>query len=146
MQFTCRRASLPHRWSDTIIFTERKRAIVVAVHGGTSTRTAPGDRRSGVRAVVNQIPGAQHGVGHGKGVQRERVCMKIGDEQHAHANRRKLRRRGELFFRPPAGYEGGMASEKDPRPAGVDGAADNPALEDDGTEDLTEGGRDIVDD
>jgi hypothetical protein len=39
-----------------------------------------------------------------------------------------------------------MASEKDPRAAGGDGAVDDPALEDDGTEDLTEGGRDIVED
>jgi hypothetical protein len=40
-----------------------------------------------------------------------------------------------------------MSSEKDPVPTPADDAAANDdALEDDGTEDLTEGGRDIVDD
>jgi len=36
-----------------------------------------------------------------------------------------------------------MSSEKDPATSATD---DDAALEDDGTEDLTEGGRDIVDD
>jgi hypothetical protein len=39
-----------------------------------------------------------------------------------------------------------MSSEKDPvtSPNDDDDAADDAALEDDGTEDLTEGGRDII--
>ena len=39
-----------------------------------------------------------------------------------------------------------MSSEKAPVTKDDDVAADDAALEDDGTEDLTEGGRDIVDD
>jgi hypothetical protein len=46
-----------------------------------------------------------------------------------------------------SGYEGAMLSENVPvTSADEDEAADDAALEDDGTEDLTEDGRDIVDD
>jgi hypothetical protein len=53
-----------------------------------------------------------------------------------------------LFLRRPAGYEGRMSSENVPVTSANDDddAADDAVLEDDGTEDLTEGGRDIVDD